>query len=46
MIDANLTTLPDNFAAGETVSYLRSVPSGYGPGDGWALTLYLAGETR
>lgn len=44
MISETLTAIPGSFAAGETVSYLRSAPSGYAPADGWTLTLYLAGE--
>lgn len=44
-IETTLTAVPENFPAGVTVSYLRSVPSGYGPGDGWTLKLYLAGES-
>ncbi len=43
MIPSNLSALPSSFAAGETVTYLRTVPAGYGPGDGWALTTFLAG---
>lgn len=36
------TALPDSFAAGTTVKYLRSVPD-YPASSGWTLRLYLAG---
>ncbi len=44
MIDTSLTALPSSFAAGESVTYLRAALPGYGPADGWALALSIAGE--
>lgn len=41
MDNLSLTALPESFAAGTTVSYLKTLP-GY-PNSLWTLTLYLAG---
>lgn len=37
------TTLPDRITAGTTVAYTRTLAD-YPAGDGWTLTLYIAGE--
>jgi len=42
---ADLTALPESFAAGTTVEYTRSLPD-YPANDGWTLAVVLSGRDR